>query len=62
MIHIQKSYDFLVFLPIDVAGKVPFDSIVTKAMVSESPVVEYSPKSRVSHEISEMWKDILNKV
>jgi MinD superfamily P-loop ATPase len=46
---------------IDVVGRVPFDSIVTKAMVSEAPVIEYSPKSTVSREISEMWKDILNR-
>ncbi len=47
---------------IDIVGKVPFDSIVTKAMVFETPVVEYSPKSRVSREISEMWKDIIRRV
>jgi MinD superfamily P-loop ATPase len=47
---------------IDIIGRVPFDSIVTKAMVFETPVVEYSPKSGVSRKISEMWKDILNKV
>lgn len=47
---------------IDIIGRVSFDSIVTKAMVFETPIVEYSPKSGVSREISEMWKEILNKV
>jgi len=47
---------------IDIIGRVSFDPIVTKAMVFETPVVEYSPKSGVSREISEMWKEILNKV
>ena len=47
---------------VDIVGRVPFDSIVTKAMVFGTPVVEYSPKSRVSREVSEMWKDILNRV
>jgi len=47
---------------IDIIGRVPLDSIVIQALVSESPVVEYSPKSGVSQEISEMWKNILNKV
>ena len=47
---------------IDIIGRVSFDPIVTKAMVFETPIVEYSPKSGVSREISEMWKEILNKV
>jgi len=47
---------------VDIVGRVPFDSIVTKAMVSESPVVEYSPKSGVSQSINEIWKNILTRV
>lgn len=47
---------------IDVVGRVSFDSVVTKAMVFEVPVVEYSPKSKVSLEISEMWKRIFQRV
>jgi MinD superfamily P-loop ATPase len=47
---------------IEVVGKVPFDAIVTKAMVSEKTVIEYSPESIVSKSIDEMWKYILGKV
>jgi MinD superfamily P-loop ATPase len=47
---------------IDVVGTIPFDPIVTKAMVSEKPVVEYSPESVVSQEISEMWENIFSKI
>jgi len=37
-----------------VIGEIPFDPIVTKAMVYESSVVEYS-SGRVSNEIKKMW-------
>lgn len=47
---------------IDIVGRIPFDHIVTKALVSEKTVVEYSPKSRVSRKVSEMWKDIISRV
>lgn len=43
---------------IDIIGRVPFDLVVTKALVSEKPIVEYSPKSEVSREIKEMWEDL----
>jgi MinD superfamily P-loop ATPase len=43
---------------IDIIGKVPFDPIVTKALVSEKPIIEYSPKSQVSREIRVMWEDL----
>jgi MinD superfamily P-loop ATPase len=37
-----------------VIGEIPFDPIVTKAMVYESTVVEYT-SGRVSNEIKKMW-------
>ncbi len=47
---------------IDVVGRIPFDPIVTKAMVSEAPVVEYSPQSPTSLEIERMWKGVLDRI
>jgi MinD superfamily P-loop ATPase len=47
---------------IEVVGKIPFDPIVTEAMVSERPVVEYSPKNVVSQEIGEMWINISSRL
>ena len=44
---------------VEVAGKIPFDSLVTKAMVAGKPIVEYSPKSLVSKDIVELWTQIL---
>jgi len=47
---------------VNVIGKVPFDPIVTKAMVFEKPIVEYSPESVVSQEIRDMWKHLLSGI
>ena len=44
---------------LEVAGKIPFDPIVTEAMVAGETVVEYSPDSRVSQEIKTAWKRVL---
>jgi MinD superfamily P-loop ATPase len=41
---------------VEVVGKIPFDSIVTEAMVAGKPVMEYSPKCSVSKAIKEMWQ------
>jgi MinD superfamily P-loop ATPase len=43
---------------IGVVGKISFDPVVTEAMVSEKPVVDYSPENVVSREIKEMWGNI----
>jgi MinD superfamily P-loop ATPase len=44
---------------VKIVGKIPFDSIVTEAMVAGKPIVEYSPESRVSKAIEEMWEQTL---
>ncbi len=43
---------------VSIVGEIPFDPIVTKALVSETPVVEYSPLGTVSQEISVMWENV----
>ena len=47
---------------VDVIGKIPFDSIVTKAMVAEIPVIEYLSESEVSKSIEQMWKQVLQRI
>lgn len=42
-----------------VVGKVPFDQVVTEAMVAEKTVVEYSPQSMVSRHIKSVWENVL---
>lgn len=43
---------------VPVAGKVPFDRVVTEAMVKGVPVVEYS-EGAVSQKIKEIWEAML---
>jgi len=45
---------------VEVAGKIPFDAVVTEAMVNGKPVVTYSPESDVAEEIEKMWEKILS--
>jgi len=47
---------------VEVAGNISFDPLVTKAMVAEKPVVEYSPKSTVSKEIEKVWERVLTSL
>lgn len=47
---------------VDVVGKIPFDPIVTEAMVAGKPIVEYSPRSKVSQAIKEMWQTTLKHI
>lgn len=47
---------------VDVVGKIPFDSIVTRAMVSGKPILEYSRGGVVSQQIAEMWKSVLSRI
>ena len=42
-----------------IAGKIPFDSLITEAMVAGKSVVEHYPESTVSKEIAELWKHTL---
>ncbi|MDD2471568.1 MAG: ATP-binding protein [Dehalococcoidales bacterium] len=44
-------------LNISVAAKIPFDTVVTEAMVQGKPVLEYT-KGRVSQEIEKLWNAI----
>jgi MinD superfamily P-loop ATPase len=47
---------------LEVVGILPYDSEVTKAMVNGKTIVEYSPNSPVSQEITQMWKKITQKL
>lgn len=44
---------------IPVLGRIPFDPIVTEAILEGVPVVEYSPESLVSREIKRIWEKVL---
>jgi MinD superfamily P-loop ATPase len=38
-------------------GKLPYDNVMTKAMIQEQSVIEFSD-GELSHEIHEMWNRI----
>jgi len=42
---------------VQIAGKVPFDNVITESIVQGVPVVEYS-KGRVTEEIEKMWRTL----
>jgi MinD superfamily P-loop ATPase len=50
----KKIKEFCQGEGVPVIGEIPFDPIVTKAMVYESTVVEYTG-GKVSNEIQKMW-------
>lgn len=53
----QKIEEYCRRLAVPVVGKVPFDKVVTEAMVKGLPVVEYSDGT-VSREIKKIWEEI----
>ncbi|HAS04838.1 MAG TPA: (4Fe-4S)-binding protein [Dehalococcoidia bacterium] len=46
---------------VEVVAKIPFDNVVTEAMVKGIPVVEYS-ESAVSKEIKSLWQNVLKSL
>jgi len=42
---------------IEIASKIPFDNVVTEALVHGLPVVEYS-RNKISHQIDKLWQAI----
>jgi MinD superfamily P-loop ATPase len=43
---------------IDVVGKIPFNPIVTEAMVNGKTIIEYSPRSAVAKEVESIWEKL----
>ena len=53
----QKIESYCSIQSIAVAAKIPFDNVVTEALVRGVPVVEYTD-GRVSQEIEELWNGV----
>jgi MinD superfamily P-loop ATPase len=47
---------------IGIVGRIPFDPVVTEALVFQKTVVEHSPRTEVSCKIRKMWKNIISRV
>ncbi|HEC86342.1 MAG TPA: (4Fe-4S)-binding protein, partial [Thermoplasmatales archaeon] len=45
---------------IPIIGKIPYDVSITKAMINEQSIIEFSKSSDVSREIKEMWNALLD--
>ena len=60
MDNAKKIESFCKEKGIEVVGKIPFNPIVTEAMVNGKPVVEYAPQSDVAEEIGNMWERTLS--
>ena len=43
-----------------VIARIPFDTVVTEAIVHGMPVVEYSSESKVARELQNMWVNVLD--
>jgi len=43
-----------------VAGRIPFNPVVTEAMVNGKPISEYAPRSDAAQEIEKVWSRILS--
>jgi MinD superfamily P-loop ATPase len=56
----EKILSFCRENDIDIVGKIPFNPMVTEAMVNGKPTVEYASESDVAKEIENMWKKVLS--
>ncbi|MGC8979040.1 P-loop NTPase [Caldisericum sp.] len=54
----KEIEEFCVEKGVEVVGKIPFDPVVTTAMVNGEPVVKFIPQSEVSKEIKRIWKKV----
>jgi MinD superfamily P-loop ATPase len=45
---------------IEVVGKIPFDMLVTQAMVQGQPVTAYQPGSPASRSLREVWRRVVD--
>lgn len=56
----KKIEDYCCIIGVDVIGKIPFDSMVSKAVNSCKSIEEF-PESPAAKAISELWDEIKNK-
>jgi MinD superfamily P-loop ATPase len=58
----KKISSFCAAKGVKIVGEIPFDQIVTEAMLVGKSVMEYSPESSVSKSITETWQYILDYI
>ena len=57
----RKIQDYCHHHGIDIAAKIPYDSMVTEAMIHGKTVTEYHPNGTAQH-IEKLWKNILSQL
>jgi MinD superfamily P-loop ATPase len=45
-----------------IAGRIPFDSIFTKAMVQKQTVIEYDGSSQAAQALKEIWQEVISSL
>jgi MinD superfamily P-loop ATPase len=46
---------------IPIVGKLPYDTVITKAMINQQSIIEFSDGT-LSHEIQKMWQNIQGRL
>lgn len=54
----KKIVGFCRINNLEFIGKIPFDPIVTEAMLQGKPVVEFAPESDIAEEINKIWENL----
>jgi len=47
---------------VEVVGNIPFNPVVTEAMVNGKTIIEYSPECNVAKEITAMWNKLCKNI
>jgi MinD superfamily P-loop ATPase len=58
--NVRKIEDICAKRSIKVAGKIPYDNAINKAMRAEKTIIEYDPASATAQEIEKIWGKIEN--
>ncbi|MEE8638203.1 MAG: P-loop NTPase [Candidatus Margulisiibacteriota bacterium] len=60
--NVRRIEEICVKKSIKVAGKIPYDTEVNRAMRMEKTIIEYDPQSEIAQEITRIWNMIENEV
>jgi MinD superfamily P-loop ATPase len=58
----EKALRFCEENDVKVVGKIPFNPVVTEAMVNGKAIVEYSPKCDAAKEVAAMWRRLCSEL
>jgi len=47
---------------VEVVGKIPYDTIITKALIEEKNIIEFAEESKISQNVKKMWDKIKRRL